>query len=74
MNDALRFQSMPLGKDFFSTTVCVKRSAALVLAAATPKLKTKGWALGKPAILAASEVIFPCDWHRYDDVPCWMQD
>jgi hypothetical protein len=36
------------------------------LAAATPRLKTKGWALGKPAILAASEVIFVLALHRYD--------
>ena len=66
---------MPFGNDFFSTTVCVSKSAADVLAAATPRLKTKGWALGKPAILAASEVIFVLAmWHRYDDVQCWMQD
>ena len=41
-------------------------SAADVLAAATPRLNTKGWALGKPAILAASEVIFVLALHRYD--------
>ena len=65
MNDALRFQSMPFGKDFYSTTVCVIMSAADVLAAATPRLKTKGWALGKDALLAASEVIFVLALHRY---------